>query len=86
MQYRKLGDSGIEVSVLALGAMMFGGPNNADRDECIRMVHTALDAGVNLVDTADVYSGTESEVIVGQAIKGRRDEVVLATKFGQPAG
>jgi aryl-alcohol dehydrogenase-like predicted oxidoreductase len=91
MRYRHLGDTGVEVSVVALGAMMFGAPEggrggNSDRDECVRMIHTALDAGINLIDTADVYSGFESERIVGEAIKGRRDEVVVATKFGQRAG
>jgi len=91
MRYRQLGDTGVQVSVLSLGAMMLGAPaggrgGNPDRDECVRMIHAALDAGVNLIDTADVYSGTESEVIVGEAIKTRREEVILATKFGQPAG
>ncbi|MGE0881124.1 MAG: aldo/keto reductase [Acidimicrobiia bacterium] len=91
MRYRQLGDTGVQVSVLALGAMMFGQAKggrggNPDRAECIAMVHRAIDAGVNLIDTADVYSGFESEQIVGEAIKGHRDEVILATKFGQPAG
>jgi aryl-alcohol dehydrogenase (NADP+) len=91
MRYRPLGETGVEVSVIALGAMMFGAPaggrgGNSDRDECIRMIQTALDAGVNLIDTADVYSGSESERIVGAAIKGRREEVIVATKFGQRAG
>jgi aryl-alcohol dehydrogenase (NADP+) len=66
--------------------MMFGSFGNADHAECIRMVHTALDAGINLIDTADVYSGGESEEIVGKALAGRRDQVILATKFGQPTG
>jgi aryl-alcohol dehydrogenase-like predicted oxidoreductase len=66
--------------------MMFGAMGNTDHDESARMIHTALDAGINLIDTADVYSGGESEVIVGEAIKGRRDDVVLATKFGLPMG
>lgn len=86
MKRRILGGTGMSVSEYALGAMMFGAMGNTDHDECVRMVHTALDAGVNLVDTADVYSGGESEVIVGKALKGRRDEVVLATKFGLPMG
>jgi aryl-alcohol dehydrogenase-like predicted oxidoreductase len=66
--------------------MMFGAMGNTDHDESVRMIHSALDAGVNFVDTADVYSGGESEEIVGKALKGRRDEVVLATKFGLPMG
>ncbi|MBO3751152.1 aldo/keto reductase [Streptosporangiaceae bacterium NEAU-GS5] len=86
MKHRILGGTGISVSEYALGAMMFGAMGNADHDESIRMIHTALDAGINLVDTADVYSGGESEVIVGKALKGRRDEVVLATKFGLSMG
>lgn len=81
MQYRQLGDTGVQVSTLCLGAMMFGGVNNADRDDCVTIIHSALDAGVNFIDTADVYSQGESEEIVGQALRGRRDDVVLATKF-----
>lgn len=81
MQYRSLGDTGVEVSTLCLGTMMFGGANNADVDDCVRIIHTALDAGINFVDTADVYSSGESEAIVGKALEGRRDDVVLATKF-----
>ncbi len=84
MKQRVLGGTGISVSDIALGAMMFGAMGNTDHDESIAMIHTALDAGVNLVDTADVYSGGESEEIVGKALKGRRDDVVLATKFGLP--
>jgi aryl-alcohol dehydrogenase-like predicted oxidoreductase len=81
----------VEVSVLALGAMMFGSPangrgGNPDRAECIRMIRHALEAGINLIDTADIYSGFESESIVGEALQGHREEVVLATKFGQPTG
>src|SRR5215211_4997034 len=79
MRYRKLGRTGIEVSEYCFGAMMFGEWGNTDEDECIRMVHSALDAGVNFVDTADVYSQGVSEEITGKALKGRRDEVVLAT-------
>jgi len=86
MEYRHLGGTGILVSEFALGAMMFGAAGNRDHDESARMIHRALDAGVNIVDTADVYSGGESEAIVGKALKGRRDEVVLATKFGLPMG
>ncbi len=81
MEYRSLGDTGVQVSNLCLGTMMFGGVNNADHDDCVRIIHTALDAGINFVDTADVYSNGESEEIVGKALQGRRDQVVLATKF-----
>ena len=81
MQMRTLGTTGVTVSSFCLGTMTFGPWGNQDRDECIRMVHTALDAGINFVDTADIYGGSESERIVGEALKGRRDEVVLATKF-----
>jgi aryl-alcohol dehydrogenase-like predicted oxidoreductase len=84
MKQRVLGGTGISVSDIALGAMMFGAMGNTDHDESVAMIHTALDAGINLVDTADVYSGGESEEIVGKALKGRRDDVVLATKFGLP--
>src|ERR671937_1682169 len=80
MEYRELGRTGVEVSEFCLGAMMFGDWGNTDEDECIRMVHTALDGGINFVDTADVYSRGRSEEIVGRALKGRRDQVVLATK------
>jgi aryl-alcohol dehydrogenase-like predicted oxidoreductase len=76
----------MSVSEFALGTMMFGAMGNADHDESVGMIHSALDAGINFVDTADVYSGGESEEIVGKALKGRRDEVVLATKFGLPMG
>ncbi|WP_432841269.1 aldo/keto reductase [Dactylosporangium sp. CA-092794] len=86
MQRRTLGTTGISVSELALGAMMFGQYGNPDHDDAIRIIHRALDAGINLVDTADVYSTGESEEIVGRALKGRRDDVVLATKFGLPMG
>ncbi|MFJ5986452.1 aldo/keto reductase [Lentzea sp. NPDC092896] len=86
MEQRVLGTTGITVSSFALGAMTFGSFAIADHDESIRMIHTALDAGVNFVDTADIYSQGESEEIVGKAIRGRRDDVVLATKFGLPMG
>jgi aryl-alcohol dehydrogenase-like predicted oxidoreductase len=86
MRYRRLGRTGIEVSVQCLGAMMFGSVGNPDRDECQRMVHRALDAGINFIDTADVYSRGESEEIVGRAVKHRRDSVVLATKCFNPMG
>src|ERR1700761_8554579 len=82
MNYRTLGTTGTKVSPLCLGAMMFGAIGNTDHDECIRIVHRALDAGINFIDTADVYSQGESEVIVGKALAGgRRDDVILATKF-----
>lgn len=86
MQYRPLGRSGVKVSPLCLGTMMFGAWGNSDHDDSIRVIHAALDAGINFVDTADVYSGGESEEIVGKALKGRRDNVVLATKFFMPMG
>ena len=86
MKRRILGGTGISVSEFALGAMMFGAMGNTDHDESVRMIHTALDAGINFVDTADVYSGGESEEIVGKALQGRRDDVVLATKFAMPMG
>lgn len=80
MHYRTLGRTGIEVSTLCLGTMMFGAWGNTDEAECHRIVHTALDAGVNFLDTADVYAFGESEEILGRALRGRRDQVVLATK------
>jgi aryl-alcohol dehydrogenase-like predicted oxidoreductase len=86
MQYRTLGRTGIKVSPYALGAMMFGAVGNPDHDDSIRIIHKALDAGINFVDTADAYSHGESEEIVGQALKGRRDDVVLATKAHLPMG
>ena len=86
MRYRTLGRTGIKVSPYGLGAMMFGGIANADHDDCIAIIHKALDAGINLIDTADRYSQGESEEIVGKALKGRRDRVVLATKVHGPMG
>jgi aryl-alcohol dehydrogenase-like predicted oxidoreductase len=81
MELRALGTTGVKVSPLCLGAMMFGAWGETDHDESIRIIHRALDAGVNFVDTADVYSRGESEEIVGKALAGgRRDDVVLATK------
>jgi len=80
MEQRELGRTGVSVSPLCLGAMMFGAWGNTDHDESIRIIHQALDAGINFVDTADVYARGESEEIVGKALKGRRDSVVLATK------
>lgn len=77
---RPLGRTGVKVSPLTLGAMMFGAWGNADHDDSIAIIHAALDAGINLIDTADVYAAGESETIVGKALQGRRDNVVLATK------
>ncbi|MET0953417.1 MAG: aldo/keto reductase [Aeromicrobium sp.] len=84
MEYRTLGRTGIEVSQLCLGSMMFGAWGNTDVDECVRMVDTAMDAGVNFFDTADVYAAGESEQILGRALRARRDEVVLVSKFHNP--
>jgi aryl-alcohol dehydrogenase-like predicted oxidoreductase len=86
MQYRTLGRTGIKVSPYCLGAMMFGRLANPDHDDCIRIIHKALDFGINFVDTADRYSQGESEEIVGKALKGRRDRIVLATKVHGPMG
>ena len=81
MERTTLGKTGIQVSRYCLGAMMFGAWGNKDHDDSIRVIHAALDAGINFIDTADVYSNGESEAIVAKAIAGRRDDVVLATKF-----
>ncbi len=94
MNYRTLGRTGMQVSELCLGAMMFGAWGEPDHDASTKIIHHALDSGINFVDTADVYSLGESEEIVGKALQGRRDDVVLATKFhgpmdvpmGQPGG
>ena len=86
MDYRPFGTTGVHVSELCLGAMMFGAMGNGDHDDAVRIIHAALDAGINFVDTADVYSNGESEEIVAQALKGRRDDVVLATKVHLPMG
>jgi aryl-alcohol dehydrogenase-like predicted oxidoreductase len=86
MQYRALGRTGIKVTPYCLGAMMFGAVGNPDHDDSIRIIHKALDAGINFIDTADAYSRGESELIVGKALKGRRDNVVLATKAHLPMG
>jgi aryl-alcohol dehydrogenase-like predicted oxidoreductase len=86
MRYRVLGGTGIEVSVQCLGTMMFGSVGNPDHDACTRIVHAALDQGINFVDTADMYSAGESETIVGEALRGRRNDVVLATKVHFPMG
>jgi len=85
VEYRPLGETGVLVSQLALGAMMFGAFGNSDHDDAIKIIHKALDAGINFIDTADGYSAGESEEILGQALAdGRRESVVLAVKFGRP--
>jgi aryl-alcohol dehydrogenase-like predicted oxidoreductase len=86
MRMRTLGGTGIKVSPYCLGAMMFGAWGNRDHEDSIRIIHAALDGGINFVDTADMYSAGESEEIVGQALRGRRDDVVLATKAHSPMG
>ena len=86
MKYRTLGRTGIQVSPYCLGAMMFGAMGNPDHDDSIRIIRRALDAGINFIDTADVYSQGESEEIVGKALNGHRDDVVLATKVHYPMG
>ncbi|MBR7836649.1 aldo/keto reductase [Actinospica durhamensis] len=86
LRYRALGGTGIEVSSYCLGTMMFGYIGNPDHEDCARILHSALDQGINFVDTADMYSKGESEEIVGEALQGRRDEVVLATKVHFPMG
>jgi len=86
MEYRTLGRTGIRVSTYALGTMMFGADGNPDEKECIGVVHAALDAGVNLIDTADTYSHGQAEEIVGKAIAGRRDEIILSSKVRLRAG
>ena len=86
MEFRQLGRTGVSVSTLCLGAMMLGEWGTKDHDESIRIIHRALDAGINFIDTADVYSRGESEVIVGKALAGRRDDIVLATKVHSPMG
>ena len=87
MERRPLGRTGVSVSKMCLGTMMFGAWGNPDHDDSIRIIHRALDAGINFVDTADVYARGESEEILGKALAGgRRDEVVLATKVFSPMG
>ncbi|RSS25671.1 aldo/keto reductase [Streptomyces sp. WAC08452] len=86
MQYRTLGRTGVRVSTLALGAMNFGSIGRTTQDEATAIVDTALEAGVNVIDTADMYGAGESEEMVGKAIAGRRDDIVLATKAGMPMG
>jgi aryl-alcohol dehydrogenase-like predicted oxidoreductase len=86
MNYVSLGRSGVKVSPFGLGTMVLGAWGNTDLSACHRIIHKALDAGINLIDTADVYGFGENETIVGSALKGRRDSVVLATKFHHPVG
>ena len=94
MTYRDLGSTGVKVSPLTLGTMMFGACGNPDHDESIAIIRRALDSGINVIDTADVYARASRRRSSGKAIKGRRDDIVLATKFHgaierrrpQPAG
>jgi aryl-alcohol dehydrogenase-like predicted oxidoreductase len=86
MQTTTLGGTGMQVSRLCLGSMMFGAIGNPDHEDCARIIHKALDSGINFIDTADVYSAGESERIVGKALAGRREKAVLATKFFFPMG
>lgn len=86
MQYRSLGRTGVQVSSLVLGAMNFGAIGRTTQDEATAIVDAALDGGINMIDTADMYSGGESEEMVGTAIAGRRDDIVLATKATMPMG
>src|ERR1700732_4478133 len=89
MKYRKLGNTGLIVSEVALGTMQFGGKmdmGNLGQEQTTRMVKLALDRGINLIDTADVYSLGESETLLGNALKGIREEIVLATKVRLPMG
>ena len=84
MRLRQLGNTDLQVSVLGLGTMMFGSWGNPDLQACSDIVDTAIDAGINLIDTADIYDDGRSEEILGRCLAGRRDQVVLATKFGNP--
>lgn len=86
MESRRLGGTGLQVTPLCLGAMMFGKWGNPDHNDCVRIIHAALDAGINFVDTSNNYSEGESEIITGKALAGRRDRVVLATKVWAPMG
>ncbi|NKX86287.1 aldo/keto reductase [Nocardia coubleae] len=86
MQYRTLGRTGVQVSTLALGAMNFGRIGNTGQDEATAIVDAAIEAGINLIDTADAYSDGQSEEMVGKAIAGRRDDLVIATKAYLPMG
>lgn len=86
MQYRTLGRTGVQVSSLALGAMNFGRIGRTTQDEATAIVDAALEAGINVIDTADMYGDGESEEMVGKAVAGRREDIVLATKAGMPIG
>ena len=86
MQYRTLGRTGVQVSSLVLGAMNFGAIGRTTQDDATALVDAALEGGINLIDTADMYSGGESEEMVGKAIAGRREDIVLATKASLPMG
>ena len=86
MKYRNLGSTGVKVSPLCLGAMMFGAWGNPDHEDSISIINSAIEAGINFIDTADVYSEGESEEIVGKAIVGRRDNLIIATKAHGPMG
>ncbi|WP_326567879.1 aldo/keto reductase [Amycolatopsis rhabdoformis] len=86
MQYRTLGRTGVQVSALSLGAMNFGAIGRTTQDDATALVTAALDGGINVIDTADMYSAGESETMVGKALAGRRDDVVLATKATLPMG
>lgn len=86
IELRPLGTTGMHVSRFGLGTMVLGAWGNTDLDECERIIHRALDAGINLVDTADMYADGQNEEIVGRALRGRRDDVVLCTKFHHPVG
>lgn len=81
MEYRTLGKTGVRLSAYGLGGMMFGSWGNSDVDECTRMIDLALESGINFIDTSDSYSGGQSEEIIGKALRGRRDEVVLGTMY-----
>ncbi|MGB7951900.1 MAG: aldo/keto reductase, partial [Candidatus Binatia bacterium] len=83
MEYRQLGSSGVRVSVIGLGTNRFGTPN-VSQAEVHRIIDAALDLGINFIDTANTYTGGQSEETLGQALKGRGDKVVLATKFSFP--
>jgi aryl-alcohol dehydrogenase-like predicted oxidoreductase len=84
MEFRRLGRSGLMVSALGLGTNAFG--SRADKETSIRVIHAAIDAGITFIDTANIYSGTESERIIGEAVADRRDKVILATKAGLVRG
>lgn len=86
MRFRFLGDTGVRASAYALGSAMFGSWGHSTEDECTQIIHRALDAGINLIDTADIYSDGQAETIIGKAIRDRRDDVILATKFHAPMG